>query len=76
MKTKSRPWHREIDPGIRTKKETESESSFVDDALRFYRDLKETIDMTAPGGPEAVASIERSIDAIVSGNSRVMRSDQ
>ena len=65
IRTKSRPWHRTIDPGVDQGDGIPNDPNEVGGMLSFYVDLKDSIDTTAPGGPETVALIEKSIAHIV-----------
>ena len=65
IRTKSRSWHRTIDPGVDQGGGIPADPLVVGDLVRLYVELKDSIDTTAPGGPETVAIIERSIALLV-----------
>jgi len=65
MKTRSRPWHRTADPGVDQGGGIPSDPIVIGDLVRFHVEVKNSIDVTAPGGPEMVATLEKIIAVLV-----------
>ena len=65
MKIRSKPWHRSIDPGVENGAGIPKDAIRIGDLVRYFIELKATIDQEAEGGPETVANIERIVEVLV-----------